>query len=69
MRSDFRIDYTISRRLPGENEYTEVGFGGAGGSSVDDALYFVQSAVQNREWETSPDMPDPRLIDEPRRAE
>jgi hypothetical protein len=59
---DIRIDYTISRRLPGENDFTEIGFGGAGGRSVEDASHFVHAAIQNRQWETSPGMPDPEEL-------
>lgn len=59
----FRIDYTISRCRPGEDGYTEIGFGGTGGEgTVEDALYFVQSVIQNRQWETSPGMPDPEEV-------
>lgn len=50
----FRIDFTIYR--DGE----EIGYGASTAeSSITDALYEVESIVQNRLWETTPDMPDP----------
>lgn len=57
---DFRIDYTILRRQPGEDDFTEIGFGSSGAwTDVDAAVYSVQSDVQNRGWETSEGMPEP----------
>lgn len=58
--TEFRIDFTITRRQPGEEDFTEIGFGSSGAwSDVDQCAYAVDSAVQNREWETSAGMPDP----------
>jgi hypothetical protein len=58
--SEFRIDYTINRRQPGEDDFTEIGFGSSGASgSVADAAYQMESEIQNRRWETSAGMPDP----------
>ncbi len=60
---EFRIDYAITRRRDGEGDFTEIGFGSTPASStVDGALYTVQSTVQNRQWETSGDMPDPDAV-------
>jgi hypothetical protein len=57
---DYRIDYTITRRQDGEDDFTEIGFGSSGAwSDVSQAAHMVQSSVQNREWETSEGMPDP----------
>lgn len=55
--SEFEIRYTILR-----NE-VEIGFGAATWSSVDGALYAVESDIQNRNWETEPGMPDPKEVD------
>ncbi|WP_194165016.1 hypothetical protein [Pseudactinotalea sp. HY160] len=57
---EYRIEYAIQRRLPGEDDFTEVGFGSSGAwGGVDEALYAAGSDVQNRLWETEPGMPDP----------
>ena len=61
---EFRITYTIERR-DSAGAFTEIGFGSsAGDSTLDAALYHVQSDIQNRQWETSPGMPDPDEVDE-----
>ena len=58
--SEFRIDYTIKRRQPGEDDFTEVGFGSSGTwGDVDKAAHMLQSAIEHQEWETTPGMPDP----------
>ncbi len=58
--TQYRIDFTISRRLPGEDDYTEIGFGASGSSgSVEHAAHLLQSAIVHGEWETRPGMPDP----------
>lgn len=55
---EYRIDFTIERRRPGE-DFTEVRYGSSGAwSSIDQAAHIVQSAVQNGEWETTAGMPD-----------
>ncbi|MEV5819258.1 hypothetical protein AB0L22_08795 [Micromonospora haikouensis] len=60
MTAEYRINYTIERRLPGETDPTEIGFGSSGAwGDLDAALYSVQSDVQNRQWETEPGQPDP----------
>jgi hypothetical protein len=57
---EFRITYSIERRQPGENDFTEIGFSSTGASgTVDGALYQAQSDIQNRLWETHEGMPDP----------
>jgi hypothetical protein len=61
---DFRITFAIERRLPGEDDFTEVGFGTSGTSStIDHAAHLLNSALQNREWETEEGMPDPEEVD------
>lgn len=58
--SEYRVDFSITRRQGGEDDFTEVGFGSSGGwSTVDQAAHIAQSMVENREWETSAGMPDP----------
>lgn len=58
--TEYRIEFAITRREDGEADFTEIGFGStAAESSVDQAAHMLQSAVQNREWETSLGMPDP----------
>jgi hypothetical protein len=62
---EYRIDYTISRRGPGDDDFKEIGFGGScGAATVNAAAYDVKSDIQNRNWETSGDMPDPSAVDE-----
>lgn len=59
----YRIEYTIQRKLPGEEEFTDVGFGSSGASSdIDGAEYAMGSYIQNRQWETEPGMPDPKEL-------
>ena len=66
MPAEYQIDYTITRRDDGGEDFTEIGFGSSGAwERVDAALYAVESDVQNRQWETSPGMPDPASVDAP----
>ncbi len=56
----YRITYTVERRQPGDDDFTEIGFGSTVGvADIDAALYEVQSVIQNRHWETIDGMPDP----------
>jgi hypothetical protein len=51
--AEYRIEFSIQRRDEGAEDFEEIGFGSSGAwSDVDQAVYEVQSAVQNREWET-----------------
>lgn len=62
--AEFRVEFQIQRRLPGEDDFTEVGFGSSGGwSSVEQASHMAESAIVNREWETEPGQPDPDEVD------
>lgn len=62
-RGRFRINYAIERQDAG-GDFIEIGFGASStSSSVNSAVYDVQSQIQNREWETSDDMPDPSEVD------
>jgi hypothetical protein len=61
---EYRIDYTILRRQPGEADFTDVGFGTSNSwSSIDQAMHIVHSDVQNRLWETEDGMPDPSELE------
>jgi hypothetical protein len=61
--ADYRIEYTIFRRLDGEEDFTEIGFGSSGEwSSPDQAAHMVNSDVQNGGWETEAGMPDPAEV-------
>jgi hypothetical protein len=63
--AEYRIDYTITRRKPGEDDFTEIGFGASGAwTTIAAALHDMDSFIQNRQWETSDGMPDPDSIDE-----
>lgn len=61
MSAEYRIEFSIQRQRPDEDDYTEIGFGSSGGgcTSLDEAAYAVESYVANGHWETSDDMPDP----------
>lgn len=57
--SDIRITFAIERRND-DGEFVEIGFGDSGPwSTVDQAAHMLQSAVTNREWETTDGQPDP----------
>lgn len=65
MSAEYRIEFSIQRRLPDEDDFTEVGYGSSGGwSSLDQAAHMVESAIQNREWETTDGMPEPEGVDQ-----
>jgi len=66
MATEYRIDYTITRRRDGEGDFTEVGFGSSGAwEKIDAAAYAMESDIQNRMWETSAGMPDPDALGDP----
>ena len=61
--TEYRIEYSIQRRLPNEGDFAEIGFGSSGSaSSIDDACFALESYVANYQWETTPGMPDPDEI-------
>lgn len=65
MTGEYRIDYTILHQGPDDDDFKEIGFGSTcGAATVNAAAYDVDSDIQNRQWETSGDMPDPRAVDE-----
>ena len=58
--TEYRIEYAITRRLPDEGDFVEIGFGSSGAwSNLDAAAYAVESDIQNGIWETLPGQPDP----------
>jgi hypothetical protein len=58
--SEYRIDYTITRRRDGEDDFTEIGFGSSGAwDDLAACTHMVNSAVTNGVWETEPGQPDP----------
>jgi hypothetical protein len=60
---EYRIDFSVQRRTDG-GDWEEVGFGSSGAwGGVDQAAHMVNSAVQNREWETTDGMPEPCNVD------
>ena len=61
--TDYDIVYTLRRRLPGEEDFSDIGFGVSGmWSSPDECAHMVISDIQNNTWETEGDMPDPEQI-------
>ena len=61
---EYRLNYVIERRQPGEDDFAEIGFGSSGvWNDVDAALYSAESDIQNRQWETTDGMPDPDEVD------
>ncbi len=57
---EYRIEYQIQRQMPGDDDFVEVGFGSSGGwGSIEQASHMASSAIDNREWETEPGMPEP----------
>lgn len=61
---EYRIEFSITRRLPDEDDFTEIGFGSSGAwGSVEQAEHMMGSAISSREWETGPGMPDPSEVD------
>lgn len=60
---DYEITYSLRRRQPDDDDYTEIGFGSSGGwSSPEVCAYAVGSDIQNYRWETERGMPDPHEI-------
>lgn len=68
MSAKYRIEFTITRRLDDEDDFTEIGFGSSGAwGSLDACTHMVDSAVTHGEWETEPGQPDPAEIMEAQR--
>ena len=61
--TEYEIEYTLRRYTGGSDEPEEIGFGASGRCArIVDALYAIQSDIQNDQWETEPGMPDPDEI-------
>lgn len=67
--TEYRIEYVIQRMLPGEDDFSEIGFGSSGGwSGVQSALYSASTDIQRYDWETEHGMPDPEEIERDQEA-
>jgi hypothetical protein len=61
--TEYRIDFTITRRREGEDDFTEIGFGSSGAwGDPAQAAHILESSVEHFEWETSTGMPDPDSV-------
>ncbi|WGW12729.1 hypothetical protein LWF01_02860 [Saxibacter everestensis] len=51
--TEYRIDFSILSREPGEEDFTEIGFGStAAESSIGQAAgHMAHGAIQNQEWD------------------
>lgn len=62
--SEYRIEYAIQRRLDGEEDFTEVGFGSSGEwDTVAQANHMMGSAIDRQEWEHTVDQPHPSEVE------
>lgn len=60
MSAEYRIEFSIQRRLDDEDDFTEIGFGSSSAwDTVSFCAYMIECAVEHGEWETKPGMPDP----------
>ena len=60
MSTEYRIEFAIQRRLDGEEDFTEIGFGTSGAhSNLDAAAYAIESDLGNGQWETEAGQPRP----------
>lgn len=63
MTTEYRVEFSITRRRDDENDFTEVGFGSSGAwGSIGQASHMAASAIDRYEWETTPGMPDPEDV-------
>ena len=61
--TDYEIVYTLRRRQPGEEDFSDIGFGTSGiWDTPDECGHMVLSDIQNCGWETEGDMPTPDEI-------
>ena len=50
--AEYRVDFSVLRRLPDEDDFTEIGFGSTvAEESLDQAAHMVLGALQNDEWD------------------
>lgn len=63
--TEYRIEFTIQRKRPGDEDFTDIGFGSSGGwHGIDAAENIAGATIQNYEWETSAGMPTPESVRE-----
>ncbi len=61
--TEYRIDFSITRRQAGEADFTEIGFGSSGAwGDLGACTHEVESVIVNGVWETAAGMPDPSEI-------
>jgi hypothetical protein len=61
--TDYRIEFQIQRREPGDEDFVEIGFGSTGAwGSIRQASHILGSMVDNNEWETEAGQPDPDSV-------
>jgi len=61
--TEYRIDYSITRRRDGEEDFAEIGFGSSGAwSSPAQAAAMVEADLSHGIWETSDGMPDSEAV-------
>lgn len=58
--SEYRIEFSITCRADDADDFTEIGFGSSGAwHSINQASHMAATAIERREWETTPGMPAP----------
>lgn len=63
--TEYDIIWTIRRRQPGEEDFSDIGFGASSAwETPEQCGHTVLSDIQNYMWETEGDMPDPHEIRE-----
>lgn len=61
--TEYRIEFTVQRRLEDEDDFTDIGFGSSGAwHDIADATHWMSSGIERGEWETEPGMPDPSEV-------
>ena len=61
--AEFRIEFSIQRKRPGDDDFEEIGFGSSGAwADLDMCTHMLDSDVSHGIWETSDGMPDPDEI-------
>jgi hypothetical protein len=61
--TEYRIEFAVQRKLPGDADFTEIGFGSSGAwGSLRMCSHMLASGVDNYEWETEAGQPDPATI-------
>ena len=60
---EYRIEFQIQRQLPGDDDFTEIGFGSSGACrDLDECTFSIECGVGNSQWETEPGQPDPAEV-------